>query len=290
MAEVETDVVHRTRSRSPLLALVVAAAVGLTQVTTSCSETDRDDILTKGEKLYSQNDEELIIRHFFDDRRDGFFLDVGAFDWKKASTTLYLERHLGWSDIAIDAQEKYAQGYEKNRPQTKFFTYLVTDHSGDFGTLYAAGPLSSVSKDNVKFFPEVKDFKPKPIQVATITLDDLLERNEIETIDFLSMDIEGAEPMALAGFDIERFRPALVCIEVPGGPARGDNRLFSGARVRTHRRVSGARPGQLVLQAQGRPRRRGPVGMSCRKAAVRVCRTGDFRRARSGRRADLHQS
>ena len=28
------------------------------------------------------------------------------------------------------------------------------------------------------------------------------------------MDIEGAEPIALAGFDIERFRPELVGIEV----------------------------------------------------------------------------
>jgi FkbM family methyltransferase len=209
-------VVRRTRSNFLPLALVVGAAVGLAQVTTSCTESDRDDILTKGEKLYSQNDEELIIRHFFDDRRDGFFLDVGAFDWKAASTTLYLERHLGWSGIAIDAQEIYAEGYRKNRPRTKFFTYLVTDHSGDVGTLYAAGPLSSVNKDNVKSFTKVKDFEPKPVQVATITLNDLLDRNGVETIDFLSMDIEGAEPAALAGFDIERFRPALVCIEAHG--------------------------------------------------------------------------
>jgi len=217
MGGVETVVVRRIRLDFLLLALVVGGAVGLAQVTTSCAETERDDILTKGEKLYSQNDEELIIRHFFDDRRDGFFLDVGAYEWKKASTTLYLERHLGWSGIAIDAQEIYAEGYRKNRSRTKFFTYLVTDHSGDVGTLYVAGPLSSVDKDKVKSFPKLKNFQPKPIQVATITLDDLLDRNGIEAIDFLSMDIEGSEPPALAGFDIERFRPALVCIEAHGG-------------------------------------------------------------------------
>ena len=114
MAGRETDVLRRTRSRFLLLALVVGGAVGLAQVTTSCAESERDDILTKGEKLYSQMNEELIIRHFFDDRRDGFFLDVGAFDWKKASTTLYLERHLGWSGIAIDAQKIHAEGYRKN--------------------------------------------------------------------------------------------------------------------------------------------------------------------------------
>lgn len=82
------------------------------------------------------------------------------------------------------------------------------------GTLYLAGPLSSIDKTHVKSFPAVAHHKPKPIQVPTITLNDLLRQNGVEKIDFLSMDIEGAEPQALAGFDIERFRPALVCIEV----------------------------------------------------------------------------
>ena len=48
---------------------------------------------------------------------------------------------------------------------------------------------------------------------GTITLNDLLAREGTARLDFLSMDIELSEPRALAGFDIERYRPALVCIE-----------------------------------------------------------------------------
>ena len=44
-------------------------------------------------------------------------------------------------------------------------------------------------------------------------LDDLLERNGVDKIDFLSMDIEGFQLTALKGFDIQRYRPELVCIE-----------------------------------------------------------------------------
>jgi hypothetical protein len=51
------------------------------------------------------------------------------------------------------------------------------------------------------------------VRVPTITLDDLLDRNGVTKIDFVSMDIEQGEPAALAGFDIERFAPDLVCIE-----------------------------------------------------------------------------
>ena len=51
------------------------------------------------------------------------------------------------------------------------------------------------------------------IQVQEITLDALLDREGVKQIDFLSMDIELAEPAALRGFDIQRFAPKLVCIE-----------------------------------------------------------------------------
>jgi hypothetical protein len=56
--------------------------------------------------------------------------------------------------------------------------------------------------------------------VETIALRDLLEREGVSSIDFLSMDIEGAEPEALAGLDLGRFRPELACVEV-GSAAAG---------------------------------------------------------------------
>ncbi len=64
----------------------------------------------------------------------------------------------------------------------------------------------------------------KEIEVPTITLDDLLESEGIEKIDLLSMDIEGHEPKALAGFDIERFQPDLLVIE---GKSHAVTKYFS---------------------------------------------------------------
>jgi len=61
-----------------------------------------------GEALYSQDDEETLIRAFFADHRGGSFLDVGAGDPIRDSTTYYLEKHLGWHGIAVDAIAVYA--------------------------------------------------------------------------------------------------------------------------------------------------------------------------------------
>jgi len=177
------------------------------------------DILTSGTKLYSQFNEELIIRHFFDDRRGGVFVDVGSWHWRDGSTTYYLEKHLGWSGLAIDAQEPLRKGYVENRPGTKFFSYAVSDKSGEKVKFFLAGQLSSTHGDHLKLFEKAKDYKPQEIEVETITMNDLLEREGVKKIDFLSMDIEEGEPPALAGFDIAKYRPDLICIEA-GKPVR----------------------------------------------------------------------
>ena len=164
------------------------------------------------EKLYSQHKEELVIRDFFQDRRDGFFVDVGCAFAVKYSTTFYLEKHLGWKGIGIDALALYAEGWRAARPNSKFFTFYVDDHSDDLRKFYRAGipALSSGIKD--------REFKGRKLnqtelEVPTITLNKLLELEGIEKVDFLSMDIEEAEPAALRGFDIDRYAPELVCVE-----------------------------------------------------------------------------
>lgn len=70
------------------------------------------------------------MRHFFGDRRDGVFVDVGCYHWKQYSPTHALESELGWSGIGIDALAGFRKGYEANRKRTRFFSYIVTDRAG----------------------------------------------------------------------------------------------------------------------------------------------------------------
>ncbi len=177
------------------------------------------DILESGKKLYSEHNEELIIRDFFNDRQGGTFVDIGCADYKGASTTYYLEKHLGWSGIAVDALVDWARGYIENRPNTKFYNFIVTDHSGKTESFYRSGDnmyLSSRYKSYLDWAArETGHIKAnyRIVYVPTITLTELLEKNGLTKIGFLSIDVEGSEPAALAGFDIDKFKPELVCIE-----------------------------------------------------------------------------
>jgi len=162
---------------------------------------------------HSRNAEEWVVRDYFQDRRGGVFLDIGAADAREWNNTYFLETTLGWSGIAVDAQPEFAHEYARLRPRTRFFSLFVSDASDAIETFYVPtnGPLGATSdRDFAK-----PDEGPVDVRrVATITLNDLLTREGIARVDFMSMDIELGEPRALAGFDIERYRPALVCIEV----------------------------------------------------------------------------
>jgi len=167
------------------------------------------------EKRYSLLDEELIIRDFFQDRKGGFFLDVGCAWPIRASNTYYLEEKLGWTGIGVDALEDYAEEWGRKRPGSKFFAFLVSDRTGGSSTFFKSPNIGLSSTNRVR--ASGKDYgdpmEPEEIEVSTIALDDLLKREGVEKIDLLSMDIEGHEPKALAGFDIDRFQPELVVIE-----------------------------------------------------------------------------
>lgn len=172
----------------------------------------RKDILAKKKKLYSQHDEEVIIRDFFQDRRGGFFVDVGCAGPRKDSNTFYLEKELGWSGIGVDALPEYADAWQRKRPKSRFFNYIATDRSGLVQTFYRS-ELPGISSIQPRKTFSGKQVKYSEIKVPTITLTKLLDDNHVAKVDLLSMDIEGAELLALAGFDIDRFRPELVCIE-----------------------------------------------------------------------------
>lgn len=167
--------------------------------------------LKYGPKLYSQHNEELVIRDFFNDRREGIFVDIGASHYQVNSTTYYLEKHLDWSGIAVDAICDYGKDYSIHRGRTRFFCFFVSDRSDQEADFFINLENKRISTGDSRLAERQGQYDH--VKVSTVTLNDLLTRLGINRFDFLSMDIELSEPAALAGFDIDRYRPSLVCIE-----------------------------------------------------------------------------
>jgi len=160
----------------------------------------------------TEREEEWLIRDFFRERRGGVFVDVGANHHQLTNKTYFLETELDWSGIAIEPQRQFAAGWAEHRPRTRFFPLFVSEASDRLAELHVLKDnpsVASADREFVRLFGEPDEVQ----QVPTVSLTDLLDREGIQRFDFLSMDIELHEPQALRGFDIERFRPSLVCIE-----------------------------------------------------------------------------
>lgn len=214
---------RRGRNWLPLLLVVVfATLVALSVVRgrySTGSELKREVLsdelapfLTRfGPPRYSSHEEELFVRDFFGDRRDGVFVDVGASHYRDRSNTYFLEQTLGWSGIAVDPLAEFAAGYRQYRPRTRFFAMFVSDRSDEHAKLYV-GQNSLFSSTQQAFTDSFTNVQ-RIIEAPTITLTDLLTAERVSDVDFLSIDVELHEPQVLAGFDLDRFRPRLVCVE-----------------------------------------------------------------------------
>jgi FkbM family methyltransferase len=161
----------------------------------------------------SEYGEEWIVRDYFNDMRGGVFVDVGANDHQRNSNTYFLERELGWSGLAIEPQEQFAEAYARYRPRTTFVPLFVSDVSNNRAVLYVPGNNNLIASSTREFVEGKGGDDIVPHETNTTTLDDILRRSGIERFDFLSMDIELHEPAALRGFSIETFAPRLVGIE-----------------------------------------------------------------------------
>jgi FkbM family methyltransferase len=196
------------------IAVVLGLAAAIWWITVT-GHPERRALLKKyGAPRYSQQLEELIVRDYFRDKRDGIFVDVGAAHYRDFSNTYYLESELGWSGLAVDPIGDYAADYTRHRPRSRFLPYFVAASSGGTETLH-------IPKDNWVVASAFESFSKREEpssemrveRVPVSTLDDLLKKEGVSRIDFLSIDVELSEPKVLAGFSIDSYRPALVCIE-----------------------------------------------------------------------------
>lgn len=205
-----------------------------------------------GPSRYSEHAEEWILRDFFGDQRGGTFLDVGSYHYRTFSNTYYLDHKLEWTGVAIDAQEEFAADYAAHRPRTKFFSFFVSDKSDGVESLFVPERNKLVASSS-KDFSDRYDSSGRERKVRTITLNDLLDRAGITTIDFVSMDIELAEPKALAGFDIERFKPRLVVVEAHADIRQQLLDYFATHNYRVVGRYLRADPDNLWFAPAGTP-------------------------------------
>ena len=161
---------------------------------------------------YSFNGVDLIIEYIFKDKKNGFYLDIGA-QHPISNNNTYLLFKKGWRGINIDLDKKNIDLFKIARPYDFNLNYALSDKMGEAELFFYhdSSPINTLNK-NIANYQKAKIKKIK--KVKTITLNSILENLKINNqIDFMSLDVEGFEEKVLSGFDIKKYRPLVVSIE-----------------------------------------------------------------------------
>lgn len=173
--------------------------------------------LPRGEYYIShaQQAEDLHIQRYFGQKRNGFYVDIGAYHpFSYSNTQLFYYR--GWRGINI----------EPNPDQISLFkTYRKRDTTLNIAVGSSVETLSYFrynlpafngfhqlpSDDNSPASPKLID----TLQITTVPLADILAQHlpQGQAIDFMSIDAEGWDLAVLASNNWEKYRPQLLLVE-----------------------------------------------------------------------------
>ena len=170
----------------------------------------------KKKKSLSQAGQDFwVFSEVFNGMENGFFLEIGAADGIYLNNTFLLEKRYHWRGICIEANPDLFRDLQRVRSATCLNT-CIDSVAGkvSFAKRSLYGGIIDVDMDNKQ---ETHDkHSTGMIRMKTETLASVLKReNAPETIDYLSIDVEGAEDRILCDFPFDEFRFNCMTVERP---------------------------------------------------------------------------
>lgn len=147
--------------------------------------------------------DEFLETYIFKGYKNGFYVDVGAHDGISINNTLYFEKYNNWTGINIEPIKKVFDKLVINRPNNINLNCAVCNNDGETEFLCNVGYTEMISgiKDNfdirhlqrLEYENKKYGSTTEIIKVKTKKLETILDENNISHINYLSIDVEGAE-------------------------------------------------------------------------------------------------
>lgn len=168
--------------------------------------------------FFSECGQDKIVKDtFFKNQKDGFFVEIGAFDGLQGSNCYHFERFMNWKGIAIEASPTQFNKLKKNRNCQLYNVALSsTKKTVEFyevteGFTQMSG-INNVNYQN-SFNRIINKSKSKinKIKINSTVFSDIIPNNQI--IDLVSIDIEGNEFEVLNSIDYNIYEIKVIILE-----------------------------------------------------------------------------
>ena len=163
---------------------------------------------------HAQLNQDVRALNFFKFKRNGYYVDIGAHDGIELSNTYLLEKQFCWSGLCIEANPYTFQKLKENRPNSVCLNKLVFNTSGEKVEFNIAKDpmLSGVSKLVVRHKETLND--GEKVILESEKLSNILDQNNApKIIDYMTIDVEGAEMHVLQSIDFDKYLFRLIHLE-----------------------------------------------------------------------------
>lgn len=166
---------------------------------------------------YAEHDTDKYIReNFFPDiSYKGTMIEVGAGPAEFISMSKHF-RDSGWRCVCIEPNPKFVNEHKRLNNEIYQYACSYEESYSTFKIVETSWPEEtngiSYSAIDIKY-PLSENHKIIDIPVEIISLNLLLARIGIDSIDFISVDTEGWELEVMEGFDIRKYDPKVVLLE-----------------------------------------------------------------------------
>jgi len=171
---------------------------------------------------FSQHGDDYIAWQLLGKKSKGIVIEIGAFDGRHLSNSYSFDL-MGWETICVEPNPKIYSILKEQRPNALTIEgAIVSDDAIKSIEFYAEeiGVLSGcvLDEDDLKrrYANRSMEYSsPTKIEVPAYTLNKVLQRHNLnnQTIDIISIDVEGFEIEVLKGFDMNKTQVNLFIIE-----------------------------------------------------------------------------
>jgi len=163
---------------------------------------------------YAQRFEDLYLLRCFGARSDGFYIDIGSGHpvYDNVSFAFYV---MGWRGITVEPNPWLARLSRAVRARDRHVEALIGAKSGEamFYLVSDFHGLSTMIESNARFAQSEFGKSWRAIMAPVMTLEELCNRHAPPEIDFLKVDVEGAEQDVLLHGNWYKHRPKVVIAE-----------------------------------------------------------------------------
>ena len=163
---------------------------------------------------YSMEGEDLIIQDYLKNINNGFYVDAGCYHPLHLSNT-YLLHKRNWSGINIDVSQFSIDLFNFLRPNDLNINSAVSNTDSEV-TIYFQKKISQLTTIYKEISKERMQGKIQEKNIKSQKLNTILNKSKFinRKIDFLNIDLEGADYEALQSLDFNTYRPKVICIEI----------------------------------------------------------------------------